>query len=278
MRRPILFVVALLCTACVGKNDLEERLQPLEQQTIVLQNDQQELQLRVAATEVRTESLQDQLSALPQAGTSPVAKSKSASGKKASTGARPSGQSATPPAAPATPPAAHRSPEGPAAATETVPAPATAATESSPVRNAPHVEAMTPPASPTASPRPAQTERPAYQNALKMYERGRYTEAEALFDAFIKDFPNSKLMPNALYWKGECQYARGGYADAIFVFKDVTARFPGHPKAADALFKTALAYKNLGDQENAQLHFRVLSEDYPSSPLLRRGKALGLQP
>lgn len=205
MRRPILFVVALLCTACVGKNDLEERLQPLEQQTIVLQNDQQELQLRVAATEVRTESLQDQLSALPQAGTSPVAKSKSASGKKASTGARPSGQSATPPAAPATPPAAHRSPEGPAAATETVPAPATAATESSPVRNAPHVEAMTPPASPTASPRPAQTERPAYQNALKMYERGRYTEAEALFDAFIKDFPNSKLMPNALYWKGECQ-------------------------------------------------------------------------
>lgn len=270
MRRPILFVVALLCTACVGKNDLEERLQPLEQQTIVLQNDQQELQLRVAATEVRTESLQDQLSALPQAGIVPAAKNKGASGKTG-TGTRPSGPSK--PAAPATPAVAPRTPEN--AAVVPADSSATAAAEA-PVRNAPRAEAVTPPTS-TASPQPAQTERSAYQNALKMYERGRHTEAEALFDAFIRDFPNSKFMPNALYWKGECQYSRGNYADAVFVFKDVTARFPSHPKAADALFKTALAYKKLGDQENAQLHFRVLSEDYPSSPLLRRGKALGLE-
>ncbi len=266
MRRFVLLVTALLCAACVGKTDLEERLQPLEQQTIVLHNEQQELQLRVAATEQRTESLQDQLSALPR--------NEAVPGKRGAARSvpRPAGSEKPKPS-----PAAEAKTEAPAVpAPQPTPAPAAAPADATLAAAASETPPAERPAPPAETPRRITGERPSYQHALKMYERGRHAEAEALFDAFVRDFPASTLVPNALYWKGECRYSRGGYADAVFIFKDVTARFPKHPKAADALFKTALAYHKLGDAENAELHFRILSEDYPSSPLVRRGKALGL--
>lgn len=121
-------------------------------------------------------------------------------------------------------------------------------------------------------------ERRAYNQALEMLRKKNYTQAESMFDDFIAAHPNSKLMPNALYWKAETLYSRGKYAEAIFIFKDVTARYPKHPKGADALLKTGMSYGHLGDTENAKLHYRVLYEDYPHSGAARQGKKLGLQP
>ncbi|MEG1610535.1 MAG: tol-pal system protein YbgF, partial [Bilophila sp.] len=102
--------------------------------------------------------------------------------------------------------------------------------------------------------------------------------AEKQFDAFMAAYPTSKLAPNALYWKAECLYLRGKYADALFVFKDVTARYPKHPKAADALLKAGMSYARLGDADSAKLHYRVLYEDYPTSQAAKTGKKLGLNP
>lgn len=121
-------------------------------------------------------------------------------------------------------------------------------------------------------------ERRAYNQALEMLRKKNYAQAESMFDAFIAAYPNSKLMPNALYWKAETLYSRGKYAEAIFIFKDVTARYSKHPKGADALLKTGMSYGHLGDTENAKLHYRVLYEDYPHSGAARQGKKLGLQP
>ena len=95
-------------------------------------------------------------------------------------------------------------------------------------------------------------------------------------DAFLRDYPNSKLTPNALYWKGESLYSRRLYPEAIFVFKDVTARYPKHQKASDALLKAGMAYGRMNDEDNARLHYQVLVEDYPSSPAARRAKELKL--
>lgn len=122
------------------------------------------------------------------------------------------------------------------------------------------------------------TEQSAYKNALAAYQRHKPVEAEQQFESFMTTYPNSKLAPNALYWKGECLYLRGKYSDALFVFKDVTTRYPQHPKAADALLKAGMSYSRMGDLENAQLHYRVLYEDYPNSQAARKGKEKGLKP
>ena len=117
-------------------------------------------------------------------------------------------------------------------------------------------------------PRPARgvSDKAAYESALNLLQRGKTDEARVRFEGFLGDYPNSALVPNALYWKGEALYAQRRYADAIVAFKEVTARFPKHHKAADSLLKTALAYKQLGDDENVRFHLKALREDHPDSP------------
>lgn len=119
------------------------------------------------------------------------------------------------------------------------------------------------------------TEQAAYKQALDTYEKKRFAESEAQFDQFLQAYPQSKLAPNALYWKAECLYSRGRFADAVFIFKDVVTRFPKHPKASDALLKAIMSYKRLGDADNANLHYSVLAEDYPTSTSLRRAREMG---
>jgi TolA-binding protein len=60
------------------------------------------------------------------------------------------------------------------------------------------------------------------------------------------------------------------------LFKDVIGRFPQHQKAPDALLKTVMCYDRLQDKDNAVLHLRILSEDYPRSEAARRAKSLNL--
>ena len=146
--------------------------------------------------------------------------------------------------------------------------------------------AQTPPPAPvaqTARPAPAQTpppaprsEQAAYKAALGAYEARHFEQSEKAFDAFIRDYPQSKLLPNALYWKGECLYSRGRYPEAIFVFKDVISRFPTHAKAADALLKAGMSYERMKDMDNAKLHYRVLAEDYPAAQATATARRLGL--
>ena len=125
---------------------------------------------------------------------------------------------------------------------------------------------------------PARPEQNAYDAALQMYRTGRYAESEAAFQAFLEVYPNSRLVPNALYWKGETYYSRGRYPDAIFAFKDVQARFPRDAKTPDSLLKTAMAYQKMGDADNASLHLAVLFEDWPKAEATQRARRMGLKP
>ncbi len=125
---------------------------------------------------------------------------------------------------------------------------------------------------------PARPEQNAYDAALQMYRTGRYAESEAAFQAFLEVYPNSRLVPNALYWKGETYYSRGRYPDAIFAFKDVQARFPRDAKTPDSLLKTAMAYQKMGDAANASLHLAVLFEDWPKAEATQRARRMGLKP
>lgn len=121
-------------------------------------------------------------------------------------------------------------------------------------------------------------EQKMYKDALHLYELHKYNESITLFDQFMEKYPKSRLMPNALYWKGENLYAQQKFADAIFMFKSVTATYPKHQKASDALLKVGMSYRALGDQDNATLHFRALYEDYPKSTAVQRAQKLGIKP
>lgn len=182
---------------------------------------------------------------------------------------------AAPPSVPAWDPHGQPIASAPAAVP---PRPATASAPAVPVSPpAAPARASVPPATSRAATAPARpTAETAYKAALATYQAKRFEESERAFDAFLRDYPNSKLAPNALYWKGESLYSRRLYPEAIFVFKDVTARYPKHHKASDALLKAGMAYGRMNDEDNARLHYQVLLEDYPSSPAARRARELHL--
>ncbi len=104
-----------------------------------------------------------------------------------------------------------------------------------------------------------------YDTALKTLESGRPQAAMALFQDFLRDYPDHPLAPNAGYWLGECYYSLKQFDAAILAFKDVVAQHPTHEKAAAAMLKAGYSYDLLGDKANARFYLDALVKDFPGS-------------
>jgi tol-pal system protein YbgF len=105
-----------------------------------------------------------------------------------------------------------------------------------------------------------------YRQALAAYQEGKYSRASALFDAFGAQHPRHPLADNALYWVGECHYARKRYVKAIDAFKSVLQDYPDGGKVPDALLKTAYSYLALGDNTTGRRYLQEVIRQYPFSP------------
>jgi tol-pal system protein YbgF len=105
-----------------------------------------------------------------------------------------------------------------------------------------------------------------YRQALEAYQAGSLKTASTLFEDFYKQHPQHTLADNALYWTGECQYARKRYLKAIDTFKSVLQHHPNGGKVPDALLKTGYSYLALGDKTNGRHYLQQVVRQYPFSP------------
>lgn len=120
-----------------------------------------------------------------------------------------------------------------------------------------------------------------YKKAMSVMRRGDYVAAGEIFDQIAANAPSHKLAPNALYWRGECFYARGLYQEAISYFSQVIQRYPDSAKAPDAQLKIVYSYNALGDGLTAMANLRGLLEYYPKSRAaekVRSGKTVFKNP
>jgi tol-pal system protein YbgF len=129
------------------------------------------------------------------------------------------------------------------------------------------------PAAPQAAPKPTGSERSRYNQALSLLKAKRYAQAESAFRAFLMDFPNGTLSPNARYWLGESLYARGDFQGALAEFSQGARDFPTSGKAPDCLLKMAYSQSKLGDSPAAMESLRVLLENYPDSNSAQKVKS-----
>lgn len=165
----------------------------------------------------------------------------------------------------------------PAAPAPGEPAPAAPAAGATPVSGVP---APTPPAAgtpakasgqatgpdgPAASASPAEKEE--YNRALQLAINGNAKGAQAAFERFATIHPTSPLAPSALYWVGESAYAAGDYKAAVDEFDKVAKGWPGHGKAADALYKMAMAQEKQGDVAAARATLERYLANYPQAEL-----------
>lgn len=124
------------------------------------------------------------------------------------------------------------------------------------------------PAASTVSASAGRTERSEaalYARALKAYESGRHALSRQEFAVFMRTFPRSSLMPNALYWTGETWYAQQRFDKAAQAFAQVSNRYPRHAKSPDALLKQAYSALRSGDSVLARRLLDSLDARYPGS-------------
>jgi len=72
------------------------------------------------------------------------------------------------------------------------------------------------------------------------------------------------LADNAQFWIGQIYYLQKKYNLAINEYEKVSSLGDGN-KAADADYKIALSFINLGNNDLAFKHFKYIIEEYPNN-------------
>ena len=158
------------------------------------------------------------------------------------------------------PAAASAAPRSPSATAPAVTAPPAAAAPAaggfSDVEPAPSAPASVDPSVPVD---PA-AEEAAYQAALDaLVERFEAADSARLFQAFLRDYPSSALVPNAYYWLGESYYVTQNYDLALEAFQTLMSQHPGSRKEADALLKMGYCQIALGQRAAGEATLREVS-------------------
>jgi tol-pal system protein YbgF len=104
-----------------------------------------------------------------------------------------------------------------------------------------------------------------YEYAVGQVKGGSPKKGRETLSAFVTQYPGHKLLPNALYWKGESFYVEKDYENAILSFQDVVDKYPGGDKAPDAVYKQGISFLALNDRKNARILLDLVVSKYPRS-------------
>lgn len=130
---------------------------------------------------------------------------------------------------------------------------------------APAVPAATDSTGNTTAPAVVEKDVKAFADADDLSRSSKHKEAFNAFDAFLKEYPNSKLVPDALYGMGYSQFALKNYKSSIATQQKVVDLHGDSSKAPDALYSIANSQIQLGQVSNAKKTLRDLVAKYPNA-------------
>jgi tol-pal system protein YbgF len=125
---------------------------------------------------------------------------------------------------------------------------------------------------PARPPISAATPDELYKNALNDYTRGKYDLAIDGFRAYIIQYPNTSLLPNAHYWLAESFYSVKNYGLAIKQFDRFLTEYPDNPKVPGAILKQGYAYLEGGNNSQGRTVLNDLIKRFPKSPEAKSAK------
>ena len=118
---------------------------------------------------------------------------------------------------------------------------------------------------------PERSDKAEYERVLAFFKEGNLDGSREGFSAFLTEYPNSDLAPNARYWLGESHYGKKDYKQAIESYDRVELDYPQSEKVPAAILKKGFAYLALKDKKRASSAFKQVVTLYPKSP--EAGKA-----
>lgn len=105
----------------------------------------------------------------------------------------------------------------------------------------------------------------AFRKATIVLEEGDIDGAIARYRRLIADYPESPLVPDAMFQIGRAHEYRGDNDSALLFYRDVATRFPGAPAAHTALIDGAGLRLRLERWDDAMRDYREFLQRYPSS-------------
>jgi tol-pal system protein YbgF len=90
----------------------------------------------------------------------------------------------------------------------------------------------------------------------------------------ITRYPSHSLAPAAQLWIGEAYYQQHDYRQALIELKRVSEAYPRSPQIADALLKSGLCHRALGDRAAARAAWAQVVRDHPSSAAAGQARSL----
>jgi tol-pal system protein YbgF len=110
-------------------------------------------------------------------------------------------------------------------------------------------------------------EQEAYKQAYAKLKGQQYSAAVLGFNAFLKDYPSSELVPNAYYWLGELHLVESpqNLNAAEQSFGKLLSDFPQHTKAPDALYKLGKVAFLKGDKAKSKKLMQRVIDEYGAS-------------
>ena len=103
-----------------------------------------------------------------------------------------------------------------------------------------------------------------YDRAIELYMNKDYDKSLKAFNDLVNNDDKDVLADNAQFWIGQIYYLQKKYNLAINEYEKVSSIGDGN-KAADADYKIALSYINLGNNDLAFKHFNYIIKKYPQN-------------
>ncbi len=119
---------------------------------------------------------------------------------------------------------------------------------------------------PPAPPKKELSAEEAYEMAYHLFKSKENDAARKAFDQFIRRYPTSSLVDNALFWMGETYYRTRDYENAVLNYQRVVKEFPKGSKGPDALLKMGYALEKMNEPGAAVAAMEKLLKAYPKAP------------
>jgi tol-pal system protein YbgF len=117
-----------------------------------------------------------------------------------------------------------------------------------------------------------QNEKRTYEAALAQFRAGDFKTAQAGFQTFIAQYPDSAFTPSAIFWMGSAQFALKDYKNTITTNQLFLGKYSDHPRAPDALLNVAYAQIETGDRRTARKTLETVVEKYADTPAAQTAK------
>ena len=105
----------------------------------------------------------------------------------------------------------------------------------------------------------------AYESALALFKAGKFKEAAAAFDKFVKTYPDNDKSPDAQFWLGNSYDMLGDCKQVISSQQKLLTKWPKNSRAPDAMAKIANCQADLGQKAESQKTLKDLVSKYPDS-------------